>query len=138
MKSLPDFVTVCQPNQSRPSSYASNPENWTKSLSRISLIRGKAAIDTLAPEPQNLPKPKSFAGGLNDFFNKIGEKITANDPIERKRHISASSPNVRESDETPFSFKMETLKKSSKDTFTPILMIFIVGGVTPSEIRYDQ
>ena len=115
MKSLPDFVTVCQPNQSRPSSYASNPESWTKSLSRISLIRGssnnlKAAIDSLAPDKGNLPKRKSFAGGLFEFskYFNIGEKNASNDSIERARHRSASTPDVRESDKTPFSFKTET------------------------------
>ena len=137
MKSLPDFVTVCKPNQSRPSSYASNPESWTNSLSRISLNNLKAPIDSLAPSKGKLPRPKSIAEGIYKRIFKNGEKDMSNQTIGRARHPSMSTPDVRESDETPFSFKMETLKKSSKDTFTPILMIFIVGGVTPSEIRYD-
>ena len=69
---------------------------------------------------------------------------------------SISTPDIRESSENPFSFKkVESVPvpkpKTNLDPFslkkvesapapktnlvTPVLMIFIIGGVTPSEIR---
>ena len=157
-KFLPDFTIVNKPNsESRPES---NRSSITSSLSQM--LRKKSSANTLDVNRRSkrlsldkgLPTTKSFATDLFNFFNP-SEKISSNEDSQNLRP-SISTPDIRESSENPFSFKkVESVPvpkpKTNLDTFslkkvesapapktnlvTPVLMIFIIGGVTPSEIR---
>ena len=58
----------------------------------------------------------------------------ANDGENHKLKQSISTPDIRM--ENPFNFKIDSASVAKKSLSTPVLMIFIIGGVTPSEIRY--
>ena len=159
-KFLPDFTIVNKPNsESRP---GSNRSSITSSLSQM--LRKKSSANTLDVNRRSkrlslekgLVTTKSFANDLFNFFNP-SEKISSNEDSQNLRP-SISTPDIRESNENPFSFKkVESVPvpkpKTNLDPFTfkkvesapapktktnlvtPVLMIFIIGGVTPSEIR---
>ena len=85
---------------------------------------------------KGLHTTKSFANDLFNFFNP-SEKNSSNEGSQDLRP-SISTPDIRENNENPFSFKkVETAPAQMTRTnlVTPVLMIFIIGGVTPSEIR---
>ena len=131
-KFLPDFTIVTKPNsESRP---GSNRSSITSSLSQMH--RKKNSAITLDVNRRSIHKTKSFANDLFNFFNP-SEKNSSNEGSQNLRP-SISTPDIRESSENPFSFKkVETAPATMTKTnlVTPVLMIFIIGGVTPSEIR---
>ena len=102
----------------------------------MSQLRKKSSAITLDVNRRSIHKAKSFANDLFNFFNP-SEKISSNEGSQNLRP-SISTPDIRESSENPFSFKkVETAPATMTKTnlVTPVLMIFIIGGVTPSEIR---
>ena len=129
-----------KPNsESRPES---NRSSITSSLSQM--LRKKSSATTLdvnrrskrLSTDKGLHTTKSFANDLFNFFNP-SEKNSSNEGSQDLRP-SISTPDIRESSENPFSFnKVESAPapKTKTNLVTPVLMIFIIGGVTPSEIR---
>ena len=112
------------------------------------MLRKKSSANTLDVNRRSkrlsldkgaLPTTKSFATDLFNFFNP-SEKISSNEGSQNLRS-SISTPDIRESSENPFSFKkvesapVQSVPKPKTNLVTPVLMIFIIGGVTPSEIR---
>jgi len=134
-KFLPDFTIVTKPNSE--SRLGSNRSSITSSLSQMH--RKKNSAITLDVNRRSIHKTKSFANDLFNFFNP-SEKNSSNEGSQNLRP-SISTPDIRESSENPFSFKkVETAPATMTKTnlVTPVLMIFIIGGVTPSEIRHVQ
>ena len=129
-----------KPNsESRP---GSNRSSITSSLSQM--LRKKSSGNTLDVNRRSkrlslekgIHTSKSFANDLFNFFNP-SEKNSSNEGSQDLRP-SISTPDIREGSENPFSFKkVETAPAQMTRTnlVTPVLMIFIIGGVTPSEIR---
>ena len=129
-----------KPNsESRP---GSNRSSITSSLSQM--LRKKSSGNTLDVNRRSkrlslekgIHTSKSFANDLFNFFNP-SEKNSSNEGSQDLRP-SISTPDIRENNENPFSFKKvesAPAPKTKTNLVTPVLMIFIIGGVTPSEIR---
>ena len=112
----------------------SRRESKTSSLSRI-FGKSNNTLDVKVAGSQDkgiLPTTRSFATEIFNYFNPY-EKIPSNESF--KLRASISTPDISESSKNPFVFDVENTKKDKEKTSNPVLMIFIIGGVTPSEIR---
>ena len=113
----------------------SRRESKTSSLSRI-FGKSNNTLDVKVSGSQDkgiLPSTRSFATEIFNYFNPY-EKIPSND-VGTNLRASISTPDISESRKNPFVFDVENTKKDKEKTSNPVLMIFIIGGVTPSEIR---
>merc|ERR1712223_1705944 len=108
----------------------------TSSLCRM-FGKSSNTLDVKAAGSQDKGSTRSFATELFNYFNPY-EKIPSNGAGFKLR-ASISTPDISDSSENPFVFNnVENTKKDNEKTSNSVLMIFIIGGVTPSEIRHVQ